>query len=124
MNNSYKKIVSSFLLISFTYAIFCCSICNLTTPFAKTSHSCCHANNKCSDEKICKKNNFFLASLSEKLTGLEKNTAVNFSKIIFCFNISASDFLNFKLAKNFYRSLPKLLQKSVPIYLSDQALRL
>ena len=139
MKKSWKQILCGISVFFFLFAIFCCSICNLTQNSAqanvavqsvsilasvKNNHSCCPPPGNSSNQKKCQDNNFSLVLQPEKLNDLGQGTGHEVSKIIFHFNAVTGNLSSLVLAENFSHSPPKLLQKSVPIYLSNRVLRL
>ena len=138
MKKPWEKILCGICVFFFSFAIFCCSICNLAQNSAqanvavqndsilastKIHNSCCPPSNS-SNQKKCQENNFSLALQPEKLNDLGKSIAFQVSKITFHFNTAVSNSSNLALAEDFFHSSPQSLQKSVPVYLSNRVLRL
>ena len=135
----WKQILCGAVIFFFSFAIFCCSICNLAQnsaqanvvvqsdlilASAKSHHSCCPPRNSSSNEKKCQGSNFLLVLQLEKLNDFVKSNISKISKITFHFSATISNSSRLSLSENFFQSPLKLPQKSVPIYLFVRALRL
>ena len=140
MKKSWQKTLCGVSIFFFTFAVFCCSICNLAqasvssaqsiqhTPLlasTKIHHPCCPYNSSSShNDKKCQDTNSSPLLQPEKLSDLWKSVIFQVSKLPLHFNNVISDLSNAALTVVSYQSLPKLLQKSVPIYLFNRVLRI
>ena len=139
MKKPWGKILYGICVFFFSFAIFCCSICNLTRNSAqanvavqndsisaslKIHYSCCPPPSNSPNGEKCQDKNFLLALQPEKLNDLGKSIAFQISKIILHFNAAVSNSSNLAFVKDLSHVPPPLLQKSVPIYLSNRVLRL
>ena len=140
MKKSWQKTLCGVSVCFFTFAIFCCSICNLAQASVssaqsiqhapllastKIHHSCCPNDRSSShNDKKCQDINSSPLLQPEKLSDLWKSVIFPVSKLPLHCNNVIRDVSNAALTVVSYQSPPKLLQKSVPIYLFDRVLRI
>ena len=138
MKNFYKKVASVFLIFFFTYAIFCCSFCNLVQAYSMAQdkncvtdysaptltssqnlHPCCCPSKNCAGNSISsvlqyeKSDNFIVKNDKSQFSKIDSLLGKHFTDVHLAFYPQVS-----------YQSLPKSLQKDVPIYLFTRVLRL
>ncbi len=129
MKNFDKKIISGCVIFLFLFATLCCSLCGATQAkncaidrvSSQTHHSCCpiNKNNKnCPGSDV---SNFFKA---EKFESFTLKRVPQFTKTYFFVKEDVAKLSSISFVTTSDQSPPKSLQKSVPIYLFDRALRL
>ena len=137
MKKPWEKILCGIFVFFFSFALFCCSICNLAQASVNsahpaqhvsilastiTQHSCCPSSS--ANDHRCPDSNFSLALLPDQFVDLGKSNILNFSKSTFHGSQVPRDLPNFVLAGNILQFPLQLLQKSTSIYLFDRVLRL